>query len=580
MSLVEAPEAKLERLRAAFASDGFSVSDGNVVRFRGRVGIKARHETATSYDTGAPKVAYYVEGSPFEMGFLMGRLAESEIDRMTETFIDRVFRAMVREAIHGERLDFTGSRGPKLVRVHGLLVGLVREMIRTRGVLADVPRRFHQEIRGILAGCREAAHLEGRTTSVTEEELWVLNAGIDCILSRTYTGVLLPAPIRPRDLRLPIACNGFAILNDAAADGALFGRDYMFPTGGIFQEIAGHVIYNPTGEEEGSRLPFVSMTAPGIVGSIAAMNVSGVAAGVNVAVGANCDPRRPGFNSLLLARDCVERGRRATDAVRRIVEARRGVTWNYLVADGGGTADRACVVEAGASMKQIPFTDYPGELLRPFLPDREFLDENRSTEDVRGTMARWDDFHLPSAYLAFDRPLWSHFRKPLRRGALDAEGRINRTPDEKNCPGGFYFAPSRGRLRQLLLATNHFVIPEMRLCSMHPWASRVSRARLNDSQWRYDELNHRILTILDRDGPIGEEAAKRLLSFLAPGGDYPDYYRANPRSADGKETAILGSTSLFNLKARTIESHYGYFADPWVKTHLANYVGDPDCRTA
>jgi hypothetical protein len=223
---------------------------------------------------------------------------------------------------------------------------------------------------------------------------------------------------------------------------------------------------------------------------------------------------------------------------------------------------------------------YPAERLRAFLPDREFLEENRSVEDVRGTATRWDEFRPPRAYLEFNRRLWRYFRKRLPPGALDECGRINRTPDEKNCPGGFYFAPLRGRPGQLLLATNHFVIPEMRLCSMHPWASRVSRARLDDSQWRYDELNHRVLTTLDRQGAIGEATARGLLSFLAPDRDYPDYYRANPRSRDGRAPSILGSTSLFNLRTRTIESHYGYFADPWVKTHLEKYVdrGDGDAR--
>ena len=567
-------EARIDALRGAFVADGFAVADEGIVRFRDRVGIKALHRTATNYDSGVPKAAYYVEGTPFEMGFLLGRLAEPEIDRMTETFIDRVFGAMIREAIHGERLDFLGSQGPKVLRIHGLLIGLVREMVRRRGVQADVPGRFHREIRGILAGCRETARLEDRSTSVTEEELWVLNAGLDCVLSRSYTGVLLPAPIRPEDLWLPIACNGFAILNEAAADGALFGRDYMFPTGGIFHEVAGHVIYNPVSEDDVPSLPFVSMTAPGIVGSIAAMNADGVAAGVNVAVGANCTPRRPGCNSLLLVRESVERGPTASEAVERILETRRGVTWNYVVVEADDTQDRACVVEAGASIRRTPFDEYPAERLRPLLPNRAFLEAHRSVEETRGAMVRWDTFRLPDAFLAFNPPLWEREQKTLPGDAFESRGRINRTPSEKNCPGAFYFAPPRGLPGRVLLATNHFVIPEMRLCSMHPWASRVSRARLDDSQWRYDELNRRILLAIDEHGSIDRATAKELLSFLAPDGDYPDYYRLNPRSRDGEQTLILGSTSLFDLKARSVESRYGYYADPWVGIHLANYVGD------
>ena len=569
-------DVQLDRLRRAFAEDGFEFGPEDVVFFRDRLGVVARHRRATTYQTGQAKVAYYIEGTPYEMGYLMGRLAEPQIDRMTETFIDRVFGALIRESIRGERLDFTGFPGPQSMAIHRLLIDVVREMIRARQVLADVPLAVHREIRGLVAGCREAARLEGRSTSVTEDELWVLNAGIDCVLSRAYTGMLLPAlspSIQPRNLRPPIACNGFALLNGAADDGALFGRDYMFPTGRIFHEVAAHVICRPVSDGEQPVHPFLSMTAPGIVGSIAAMNVHGVAAGIDVAIGANCNPHRPGFNSLLLVRHAIERGATAQQAVDRIVKAQRGVTWNYIVADGGHAVDRACVIEAGAAMDEIPFLDYPNERMRRHLPDPGFVDAHRSTDTKRGAMLRWDTYHYPTAYLEEWNPrLWKLFRRSAAQDAFATTGHINRRPADRNCPGVFYFAPLRGRSHQVVLTTNHFVIPEMRFCSMHPWAARVSRASLNDSQWRYDELNQRLLSTLDRDGPLDRDAARRVLEFLAPGGDYPDYYRNNPRSPDGLQTVIFGSSSLFALRRRVAESHYGYYGDPWITTTLPAYV--------
>jgi hypothetical protein len=212
--------------------------------------------------------------------------------------------------------------------------------------------------------------------------------------------------------------------------------------------------------------------------------------------------------------------------------------------------------------------------MRRVLPDPEFLDEHRSTDVKRGAMVRWDTFHYPRAYLEEWNPvLWRHFRRRFRRDAFSSDGYINPTPTARHCPGVFYFAPLRGRRSRIVLTTNHFVIPEMRFCTMHPWAARVSRSSLNDSQWRYDELNHRLLATLDRDGPIDREAAKEILGFLAPSGSYPDYYRLNPRSRDGREVVIFGSSSLFDLRRRTVESHYGFYADPWVTTSLEPYVG-------
>ncbi len=567
---------RIDRVGAAFDEDGFVVHENEIVTYRDQVGVVAHHRTAFNYDTGVPKRAYYVEGTPFQMGYLMGRLAEPEIARMTGMYVDRVVRAMVREALYGERADFTGRHGPRWAAIHRLLIDTIYEMIRSEHVLADVPVQVHEEIRGILAGCRSAARREHRMTPVTEEELWVLNAGLDCVLSRVYSGDLLQARLpglRARDLRVPIACNAFALLNDAAPGGALFGRDFMFPTGGIFQDVAALVVCNPRAKTRTPSIPFVNMTAPGIAGSIAAMNLHGVASGVHVAVGANSDSARPGLNSLLLVRDAIEHGATAESAVTRMVNARRGVSWNYMIVDGGHEIDRACVVEAGATVERIPFLRYPGPRIKALLPGAAHFREHPSGPQMRGAMVRWEDFELSPAFLErYNMPLWKRFGKPLPEDAFSDTGYIDAAPGDRNCPGAFYFAPPRGRPGQVVLMTNHYVIPEMRLCTMHPWAQRLVRANVDDSQWRYDELNHRILGLLDREGAIGFEAARAALDFLAPSGDYPGYYPHNPLSRDGAQKAIFGSTTLFDLKRRMVESHYGYFADDWVRITLPRYV--------
>ena len=65
--------------------------------------------------------------------------------------------------------------------------------------------------------------------------------------------------------------------------------------------------------------------------------------------------------------------------------------------------------------------------------------------------------------------------------------------------------------------------------------------------------------------------ARKLIDFLAPYGRYPSYYADNPRSHDGKEIRIEGCTSLFDLKNMTVESHFGYYCDEWIKITLTNY---------
>lgn len=123
-----------------------------------------------------------------------------------------------------------------------------------------------------------------------------------------------------------------------------------------------------------------------------------------------------------------------------------------------------------------------------------------------------------------------------------------------------------------MVTTNHYLYPPMRLCAMEPWTANLLQGYTDDIQWRYDELNHQIREALSAQGKIDYATAKRLIDFLAPYGNFPQYYDHNPKSKDGAATVIKGCTSLFDLKKRTIESHYGYYCDEWVKTTLPLYI--------
>jgi hypothetical protein len=112
----------------------------------------------------------------------------------------------------------------------------------------------------------------------------------------------------------------------------------------------------------------------------------------------------------------------------------------------------------------------------------------------------------------------------------------------------------------------------MRFYAMYPWTSMVIGDSVNEIQWRYDELNNLILSAIERKGCINLESAREIIDFLAPYGKTPDYYLNSPKSIDGQQTQIKGSTSLFDLKGLTAYNHYGYYCDEWVKTSLKNYI--------
>ncbi len=549
----------MNQLNAAFEKDGYKII--KAFTYAGRLGVMAAHRRILSYDTGKGKRCYYVEGTPYERGYLMGLLAEREMADMAVRFTDNVIFDFL-------DIEFL-NRFPLLQK---LLVELLYELSeRTFDML---PGHIHAEVSGMLDGCKKA----NPRTKVTKKRLVVMNVAFDVLCALAYSGEFFQkrAPeVAANSIKLTMMCNAFSVFGEAATGGHYFARDFMFASGGVFQNNLCHVIHVPAEQPNTKLYPYVSVTAPGMAGSISAMNSNGVAIGVNMSPGANSNPGAVGLNSLLLARDAVLYGGDIRAAADVIVNADRGVAWNYALSDG--TLDMACTVEAGMSASRLDFTSYPAPELRPFLPDEAYLLAHPGAPLKNGAIARWCKMPYPREYLTYNPKLWKDYQKTkdasitLYPNALAPDGFINRTPEQKNCPSSFYFAPERTD-GDVHITGNHFISPRMRYCAMDPWTAMVVRGNVNDIQWRYDALNHEIRSALDQKGSIGYEDARRIADFLAPYGKYPEYYAKNPRSEDGKQIRIEGCVSLFDLKAKTVESHYGYYGDGWVRTTLENYL--------
>ncbi|NJD04032.1 MAG: hypothetical protein FIA99_15870 [Ruminiclostridium sp.] len=551
---------RLMRLIEAFGKDGFEV--GKIVVKFGKTGIMAESRSAVNYDTRQKKKAYYLEGSCYEMGFLMGLLAENEIAAMTGDFTNKVV------------FSFIGSKIlEKITLLQDALVKILYELAKSE--FAKLPNDIRDEIRGILDGCKSY----NPKTTVTLDRLIVLNLGIDILCSMVYTGdfpLFRLKDMDPDDFTIPVMCNAFSVFGKSAGNGHYFGRDFMFSTADVFHKTACMIVYNPSKSGKASVYPFVSITAPGMVGSISAMNGNGVGIGVDMSPGCNCDPRNPGVNSLLMTRLCIQNGGSAEEMVDIIENTPRGVSWNYIISDG--RQDRACVVETGKTGNIVDFTEIPLKDFKAWLPDAGFISSHSSSAFRKGLMVRWNDYKYPEAYLSYNDGLWKEYnkthtaQKEMYPDAFAARGYIDRQSGEKNCPSAFYFCPQRETSDELLIVTNHYIIPEMRYFAMHPWTCRIAGEKADDIQWRYDELNDLISGTLQRHGKISYESAKELVSYLAPSGRNPGYYLDNPKSRDGKETRIEGCSSVFDLKNRYVESHYGYYCDEWVKITLPNYV--------
>ena len=581
----------------------------DVFTFNGRIGVRAQNQSAC-HKPGRTKWAYYVEGTHYEMGYLLGLMAEPQIERMCTEFNRKVLFEFV-------NINF---RTQSLASILGEFLETLLYRLSEK-IEPDVPDEYKQELRGILDGCTEA----NPQTQVDWQELWVLNVGFDALLSYVYTGSLpitadLPVTVTPDHLKVPLQCNGFSVSGPAAeGNGHFLGRDFMFPTAGVFEDTACLMIQNPQDPAGAVKHPFVSQTAPGMIGCIAGMNIEGLGAGVDMSPSGNCDPSRPGFNSLLLARHSIENGATCEQAVEIMEEAQRGVSWLYILADA--KSQKACVVEAGAKVDQSDFLEYASRRLQALLadpsyeeqlpdqlmqslPDPSFLETQARAEFRKGLMVRWNNYDYPREYLRFNEKLFRLFDKDYNPGNFGERGYLVNTWKDKSCPHGYYFAPQRENDPHLVIVTNMCILPEMRLYAMHPWTNLIASSDYDDIQWRYDELNNQLLTRLypEPDGevqPLTLEEAKGLINYLTPDpekGRFPTYYNPppgrkglqrlwdllrhlirgedspTPSSGDWRDVQIHGSISLMDLGERTMHSYYGLYGDGWVTVHLGEYV--------
>jgi hypothetical protein len=552
--------ARLARMESAFAKDGFAVK---VHALKDDcIGALAEHGSARNRRTGEPKRAFCLQGDNYHMGWLMGFLAEPAVSRMCGEYLDGVAFAF---------FDETAASTPALAPLRTLLSRILTEAAER--TLADIPREYLQEIDGLEAGCQAA----NPATRVKRDRLIALNVGLDCLLAHVYSGKLFAERgFAPHLLRAPIGCNAFILSGAAAGGRSFFGRDFMFPTAGVFQDVACPVVHLPDPLNGSRRHAFVSQTAPGIIGAMTAMNARGVAMGVNMLPSSLCDPARPGLNSLLLARDCAQYCSSTREVVTRVAATHRGVPWLYPVADAAGGG---CVIEAVRSLakgESLPdFSSIPPDW-RSRLPGRAYVEEMRRKHGTplpcAGIIARGLDYTYPRDYLAdWNQGLWAAKKIDFPGASFGERGFLNERWTGRNCPGPFYFAPQRESRPDALVATNHGICPEVRMSAMNDWIALLAGVNQNDIQWRYDELNREVLEAIDA-APAGitESTAWELIDFLRPDGKFPDYY--NRGGHPWQEVEVHGSVTLCELSGLTMKSRFGYYGDQTVSLHLGTYL--------
>ncbi len=573
---------RYEHIKTAFTADGWTVvkvQGGADFAERGDyIGVAAERPAVRSGE-GHPsdeirrKRAYYVEGAGFDRGWLLGFMAEHEAAIMCTDYVTNVI------------FDFLNL--PGLVKNDSVFIRKIKRAIVST-IAEDslskregIPSEYIDEIEGLVRGAKAA----NPATAVNFNDLWALNFGIDCLVAHIYTQSLRfrERRIAKYFLRMPLGCNAFAFSGPYTEGGSpLFGRDFMFPTAGVFQDVGCLVIGNPHPAlddaarpepvEGGGRL-HVAMLAPGMTGAVCAMNESGFASGIEMLPHPLCDSERPGFNSLGMVRDIGARCAGVDEGASRIAGHVRGTSWIYAMADRTGRGLMAETCKSLSAESVFPYLDTVPHWWKKRLPSAAGFESMRLQEGNpahdRGVISRGSSYSVPHElfllnrrllraynwnlrsrvreisvkllgtfaklvsleYLRFSAFLRDFIRavepvRRFRRRAFCERGLICRTPTEDRTPGPYYYPPQRRQGEGWIIVTNHCVSPEMRSSGMTEWMALLAGEQANDFQYRYDKLNRLAIDTYETHGPFDFETAWGLIDFLRPdpSGPCPDYY--------------------------------------------------------
>jgi hypothetical protein len=521
---------------------------------------KASGKTYTGYMAvnSNEKPLLVLQGTSYCMGYQMGYLMPEGTARMSKDYKKVVAEALLKIQYEDAPWLFNFLQEQTLL--------LCRDELKK----GSIPGYLIEEMQGVADGATAAGF------SVSFDDVLLLNEGFDATYSILFTGALPSLTLLKEQLysnmqRLKaqgrqdivskiessisvsdgkaffpsarpdfMGCNEFVVSGNATTDGKVFhGRDFMFFPGlydeennrYMYPDASVMAIYLP---EEG--LPFVTATAAGFVGHPTALNNRGLSMGVDV-VQAGCTRATPGLGSLLVLRDIVQHCGTIGDALARMESQDRGVSWLYVIADdnSSGTFTNGVVVEEGMSSPDFSGADilpvWEQLLLWPLIM---LLDDD--TPD-KGIMLRTQDWIFPDAFKNSNFYVQSEDGKHYY---------------------GIYFPDQAETRPDVVLATNHYVIPRMALTTFSPWINYYSSAVLPASTMRYSLLNG----LVEQDyGRIDFEKARELIDFLNP----------NRKDSQGNNRyhykihgPIEGHHAIIDNKARTIEALFGYYSD-WSK---------------
>lgn len=569
----------------------------------------------TTFPKKAPKRLYIFEGTPHEMGVLMGMYAGQAL-----TDSAKAVKALIQAD-----LPFCKDRCAEHLFqfLEGIVVRKWNEQVGRDP--SHIPPWFVDEMNGLLEGAKLQAKRDGIENKVTMADLilpnYVAEVAMALILECKFMDEL-QAWAEPKGLQDHFAgmrrehigglwrlisplCDGYAVKDEALAskDGVLVARSLQ-AGGKLWADGVSYIIRIPKcndgtceGTYMGHRSPLLATLSVGTlgqVGSLTCMNSEGFATGTQTLRSSAASAEEIGVGSALLCRYTADVGKTTDEAIAAARRAVRGVPYIHIMGDPSGDIAAAEIIRsehAGPWKKPYDFLEenlpYRKRFLREVLPADHFssafpeggvykrepnYQDPPWLTDTDVTLFVGQGWPLdPKRITEPDGMIWSHYWEEWKRGQIMI--------------GSFFFPPARAwpnaqRNQNKIVSTNYSLQPEICLSAMTicVWASGIESEA---GQWRFDSVNRRLyqnygnITV---DMWKGDAEAGTGMQYISPWAvpGYPLNKKETsrlPRSEYGK-VHVSGSLAIMDLTNRTTHAKFGYWGDGWTAVNLNDWLDD------
>ena len=137
----------MSNIEKGFEENNFKVIEQ--INYESKIGIVAEHNEVTNYKTGKFKKAYYLEGTPYQMGRLLGSLAEEEINSVTSKFLYSIIKSYLCYIDNNRKWVF--NKIP-----HFIWNWVTNYVVKETSKLIETSQdHIIDELKGIVDGCME-----------------------------------------------------------------------------------------------------------------------------------------------------------------------------------------------------------------------------------------------------------------------------------------------------------------------------------------------------------------------------------------------------------------------------------------